>query len=158
MLRIPIHRADQCKAQADFCDGPFYCSSNCMHYVYMWINTATLKSYVFEFEVPRQFEKTWQVSTFFYKNHSTLNVQYAHIYSTQTPKITNCFQLVLGIIGLVGNLFGVVRFSMKSADKNFHQLMRALGRREGAMRMRVNRCQLFNTILTKTAKNQEVFS
>ena len=127
-------------------------------YAYMWINTATLKSYVFEFEVPKQFEKTWQVSTFFYKNHSTLNVQYAHIYSTQTPKITNCFQLVLGIIGLVGNLFGVVRFSMKSADKNFHQLMRALGRREGAMRMRVNRCQLFNKILTKTAKNQEVFS
>jgi hypothetical protein len=42
------------------------------------------------------------------------------------------FQLILGIIGIVGNLIGVVRFSMKSADKNFHQLMRALGRRDGA--------------------------
>jgi hypothetical protein len=39
------------------------------------------------------------------------------------------FQLILGIFGIVGNMIGVARFSMKSADKNFHQLMRALGKR-----------------------------
>ncbi len=39
------------------------------------------------------------------------------------------FQLILGSFGIVGNMIGVARFSMKSADKNFHQLMRALGKR-----------------------------
>ncbi|XP_023344148.1 FMRFamide receptor [Eurytemora carolleeae] len=32
----------------------------------------------------------------------------------------------VGVIGIIGNILGFIRFSVKSADKNFHQLMKML--------------------------------